>query len=247
MKSIKHTNKELLEFYRDSAGTDEHAYYFINKYAEIYQDIKNDPDYLEDGEELHTEALNHTKEFYLKKFLHLIKTGHSPDWANLLAGNSETEEDALGETYKAFKEKNVVEAKKQLEIYCTSINREDPLFIEYFIQLLEEGEYYDAVENSDNYVKAYKKQISAGKSEVFARTYAEAASTGDYTNSYCYAHADAYEKAILQGKSEKYALVYSYKYAEMIANKYPNYSNKEEDILYNEDHQKILEEVSQIK
>ena len=244
---MKHTDKELLDFYIDHSGTEEHASYFLNKYSVIYQDIMNDPDYLEEGEVLHTEALNHTNEFYLKKFLELIKNGHSPDWANLRSSNSEMEEGALGETYNSFKGKDSEEAKKQLEIYCTSVGKDDPIFIQYFIQLFNEGEYYDAVVNSDNYVKAYKKQIAAGKSDVFARTYAESSSTGEYSELFCYAHADAYEKAILEGRSEKYAAVYSYKYAEMIANTYSNYSDKEEDILYEEDHQKILEEVSHLK
>ncbi len=244
---MKHTDKELLDFYRERSGTEEHASYFVNKYAVIYRDIMNDPDYLEEGEELHVEALNHTNEFYLKKFLGLIKIGHSPDWANLLAGNSEMEEIALGETFKTSKEIDAEEAKKQLKIFCISIGKEDPLFIEYFIQLFNEGEYDNAVENSDNYVRAYKKQIAAGKSEVFARAYAEEASTDEFSDLGCYAYADAFEKAILDGKSEKYALVYSNKYAEMIANKYSNYSEREEDILYDEEHQKILEGVAHLK
>lgn len=244
---MKHSDKELLDFYRERSGTEEHASYFVNKYAVIYQDIMNDPDYLEEGEELHTEALNHTNEFYLKKFLELIKNGHSPEWSNLVVINSEMEEGALGETYKSFKKEDAEEAKKQLEIYCTSIGKIDQLFVKYFIQLFDEGEYYDAVKNSDNYLKAYMKQIAAGKSEVFARAYAREASTDEFSDLGCYAYADAFEKVILDGKSEKYALVYSNKFAEMIANKYSNYSEREEDILYDEDHQKILEEVSHLK
>jgi hypothetical protein len=247
MKTSKHTSKELLDIYREKAGTEKHASYFVNKYFEIYKNVKDEPGYLMEGEELSVAVLEDTIGIYLEKFLKLIENGHSPDWSDLLAGNSEMKELALEETYKITKDKDTEEANKQLEVYCTSIGKDAPLFIEYFIQLFEEGEYYDAVKATDNYVKAYRKQISAGKSEVFASTYAESSSTDFYTELYCYAQADAYEKAIEQGKSENYALLYSEKYGEMIANKYSNYSDKDEDILYDLDHQKILEEVSHIE
>lgn len=247
MKESKPTSKELLGIYKEHAGTEEYASYFVNKYFEIYNDAKDEPGYLMEGEELSVAVMEDTIEIYLEKFLKLIENGHSPDWSDLLAGNSEMEELALGETYKSFKEKDAEESKKQLAIYCVSIGKDDPLFIEYFIQLFDEMEYYDAVENSDNYVKAYRKQISAGKSEVFARAYAESSSTGEDSELYCYAQADSFEKAILEARSEKYALAYSYKYAEMIANTYSNYTDKEEDILFDDEHQKILEEVSHIE
>ena len=248
MSNSKHSDEELKKIFQREAGTTENSEYFINKYHETYTNVEDDEGFLEEGEILKDAVLKYYIEFYLQKFLELIQNGHCLEWADALAEHIESEEErTIGETYLKLKKKDPDLAKEQLEVYCKSLGKGDPLFIEYYIYLLDEHEPYDAVEYSENYVKAYRKKIAEGKSEIFAQAYAETKSTDSYTDFYCHIRAESYERAINDGKSENYAWIYSDKYGEMIVNHYDSSSEIEKDEYFDILHQKVLDEVCDIK
>lgn len=246
MSDLKHSDEELKKIFLKETGTKKHSEYFIKKYYEIYKDVEDDDGFLEEGEILKDAVLAHTIEFYLNKFELLIQAGHNPEWANQVADHSESDEVAVGEAYLNLKKQDLEKARKQLEIYCRSLGKSDPLFLEYYTYLLDEHEPHDAVEYSENYVRAYRKKIVEGKSEIFAKVYAEFMSYNDRSKNWCHVQAEAYERAINEGKSDNYAFVYSEKYVQMIFNNYGSPPAIEKDEYYEYLHQKVLDEVGDL-
>ncbi|WP_282017702.1 hypothetical protein [Salegentibacter mishustinae] len=247
MSKIKHSDEELKKIFKNKSKSEQHVQYFVKKYKEVYVDVEDGDGFLEEGEILKDAVLKYTLEFYLDKVLSLTKNGHTPEWADHNADHLESEEVAVGEAYMKLKKQDPIAAKKQIGIYCKSLGKNDPLFTEYYTYLLDEHEPYDAVEYSENYVKAYRKKITEGKSEIFAKAYAETKSTDRYTDFYCTIRAESYEDAINDGKSENYAWIYSDKYGQMIVNHYSSSSEIENDEYYDYLHQKVLDEVCNIK
>lgn len=248
MSDLIHSDEDLKKIYLKESGTEEHSEYFIRKYHEIYTDVEDDESFLEDGEILKDAVLKYSIEFYLKKFLELIQNGHCLEWADALAEHIESEEErTIGETYLKLKKNDPELAKEQLEVYCKSLGKDDPLFVEYYIYLLDEHEPYDAVKYSGNYVKAYREKIAEGKSETFSKAYADIMSIEEYSKDWCFVQAEAFERAITEGRSQLYAGVYSEKYVQMIFNNYNSYFKVEKDDYYDYLHQKVLDEVGDIK
>lgn len=228
----RHSDQELKAVYRERAGNDKHSELFLQKYHEIFDAAEQEPGYFDDGEEDELPkdmVLWHSTNIFLDKFLPLIENGHDPFWATMVADNIENEDLALGQTYESFKKRDIGRAKEQLIIFCKAKGEDDAIMHQYFIDLFEEQEYYDAFEHAERFARAYSSQIEKGRSELFARTYGELSSTSENLEIYCFVAADMYEKKLSEGWEEYEAHKYATEYAQMIANNYHDVSDIDKD------------------
>lgn len=225
----RHTDHELLAIYKVRTGREVYSNHFIKKYHQIFNDAEEDPTYFEEGKVPKDMVLWHSTNIFLDKFIELVDQGHDPFWATLIADNSESDDLALGETYEAFNKSDQSFAEKQLIVFCKARGEDDEVFHKYFIDQFKEREYYDAFLYTKNFYKGYKKQIDAGRSELFARTYGEASSTSEFREIYCFVFAEKYELKLEEGWSEIKAYEYANDYGQMIANNYRRYSDIAKD------------------
>ena len=88
------------------------------------------------------------------------------------------------------------EKERELDIHTNSLS-DDPLFRERYKELFKEP-IEDPLRDAEQYVKVYRNLISKGKSDIYARAYAEAVNF-DYQECFCDIYARAYELAINHG------------------------------------------------
>ena len=143
---------------------------------------------------------------YIVYYVAEIEKGHNHQWAHEYAQlvYYHSESFAVNSAYESLPEE---EREKELEIYAKSIDK-SPIFVNRFMSLFKMREP-DAKENALIYSDAYHTCISNGKSEIYARAYADAASE-DYYIKFCEIYAVAYECAINHGMDDGSASLFGY-------------------------------------
>lgn len=174
------------------------------KYYSHYEtEVKRHYEYfLEEKEEESEEdiaklSLKITNE-YIAYYVAEIEKGHNHQWAHKYAQLAYYH----GESFvvrSAFESLPEEEREKELEIYAKSIDK-SPIFVNRFMSLFKMREP-DAKENALIYSDAYHSCISNGKSEIYARAYAYAATKYCYIK-FCEIYAEAYECDINHGMDD---------------------------------------------
>jgi hypothetical protein len=178
---------------------------------------------------------------YFKKFDNEIQKGHSIEWSSFYA---ESIEDPFTETYKHIKKINPELARKELEIHCKAMKRDD-LYTKIFIYLMDNGFAFDNPDKmAETYSKIYKEQILAGKSEIFANKYADLIVVDKYKNFASFVEASEYEKAFNATKLKEYAYDYSEAISDFIVRHFSSYEIAIIDNLYKTEKQKIEDRLS---
>ena len=180
------------------------------KYYSHYEtEVKRHYEYfLEEKEEESEEdiaklSLKITNE-YIAYYVAEIEKGHSHQWAHEYAQGAGYESESFV-VRSAFESLPEEEREKELEIYAKSIDK-SPIFVNRFMSLFKMRES-DAKENALIYSDAYHSCISNGKSEIYARAYAYAATKYSYIK-FCEIYAEAYECAINHGMDDESAYLF---------------------------------------
>ena len=238
-----HNEQELTKIARtQNIHTKYHAL-FITKYANYFKDVITDfndypeEDLEEDG--LRERALYISLE-YMPVFIAEIEKGHSNTWADLIADSVESKDVAFQNAYTTIKKDDIKQAYKELIVHCKAVGG-DALYQKQFIYLMENGGGYDKPNQSAAiYSEAYKKQISLGRSEVFAHEYADLMSMRQYSEIGCYSQAQAYDEALKQGKSKEYATLYAEKFSNFVANNFNSIAQIEDNEDFDFGHDEII-------
>ncbi|MFD0976563.1 hypothetical protein [Salinimicrobium gaetbulicola] len=125
----------------------------------------------------------------------------------------------LFKCYEKVAATNKDQALKDLQVFCKT-QKGDEIYTEFLIDRVINDDYARRpIENlAANYSKIYKQQIDGGKSEIYARKYADLMYGDEYQEIYCEDYAFAYEESLIKGKSEEYAELYGEKYASELIN-----------------------------
>lgn len=167
---------------------------------------KDEPDY-EDTPENQSNAICSLDmtDNYIVIYVEEREKGHCHEWSNTYAYYSVLGEKEYWIARYALDSLKEDERDKELDIHAKSIN-EDPVFIEQYKCLFDEGEC-DARDMANDYCQAYHQCIAKGKSEVYSHAYADIVNEG-YYEEFCEIHAEAYELAINHGMDKYEAYMF---------------------------------------
>jgi len=132
--------------------------------------------------------------------------------------------------YEALVVKDKQQADADLMNYF-KVTKRDQLFIDYFLKLMSNGDSFGerSIEKDvEEFVSNFNKQISKGKSKLFAYQYAYWLSD-NYHPIFCDEYAYIYEESINKGKSEEYAKEYAYEYASELVDVKGRYGVSDDD------------------
>ncbi len=164
---------------------------------------------------------------YMKLFLVEREKGMSIEWSKTYAHGilQNEQEHVLAYAYDAIREIDREKAIADLRRYATLIGRDED-FIRHVVFLLDVDaptHTPSVEEQAIKFSEIYKKQISSGKSELFANHYADLLAYGENSEFCCFVEASEYEKAILAGYSESGARAFADEMSEYIVNQFHNY------------------------
>lgn len=215
----KHTEEELINAYSQIKGDTEFANYFIEQYNQTFNDFVID---VEDSDELPSiRALNFCFEYYMPIFLQQLDKGHSAKWAHEFAFSCEEEDSFIYNIYQEIKEIDHLWAQNELIIYCKSLGIIDPIQVNYYINLIDNGVHSEkGIQRSETYLDILNRELSKGKSFLYSQVYANEKAAGLYAEIYCKAYAWALEHTVLKNKSESFRNIFTYDFAQVIAENY---------------------------
>ena len=215
----KHTEEELINAYSKVKGDPEFANYFIEQYNQAFNDFVID---VEDSDEAPSiRALDFCFEYYMPIFLEHLDKGHSAKWAHEFAFSCEEEDSIICNIYQEIKEIDHLWAQNELIIHCKSLGITDPIQVNYYINLIDEGgEHERGIQRSETYLDIFNRELSKGKSFLYSQVYAKEKAAGIYAEIYCKAFAWAFEQIVLKNKSESFRNIFTYDFAEVIAENY---------------------------
>ena len=218
-----HTKDELVDLYSKMKYPMEYFVKFESNYQKHYlmnySDMKDyEDDDFEDDESIGGVALQYASE-YMNKFMAQLNSGHSEEWAHLVAESYEDDDELIVENaYSSMFLKLAELAKQDLRLHCKSLGG-DEFFEKHYLFLFETGEgWNNPREVAAEYSRIYKQQITDGKSEIYAHEYANLKSKNVFVEIYCDKYAYAYDKALLEGKSNEYAELFADMYGDGAAN-----------------------------
>ena len=158
----------------------------LNDVADGFAPEKDDTDY----------SLERASEF-MKNYIGQIEAGLSETWAEAYANLhlNEDVDDSAWETYMIVsKSQTIKQADKDLAIFARFLD-DDPRFVENYINLFFNG---GTIKETYDFLKLYDSLIEKGKSEVYARKYAQHhIDTPD--DDFCHLYASKYEECINKG------------------------------------------------
>ena len=214
----KHTVEELVNAYSEVKGDAKFVEYFIEQYNQAFTDYIGNED--EEGTSAER-ALNFCFEYYMPIFLKQLDKGHSAKWAHEYAFSSEEQDSTIYNIYQEIKEIDPLWAQNELIMHCKSLGITDPMQVNYYINLIDVGVLSKkAVQRSVNYIDIFNKELSKGKSFLYSQVYANEKAAGLYSEIYCKAYAWAFEETVLKSKSESFRNIFTYDFAEIIAENY---------------------------
>lgn len=172
---------------------------------------------------------------YMKLFLVEREKGMSVEWAKTYAhGILQNErEHALAYAFEAIKKVDREQAITDLRRYA-ALNGRDEDFIRHFVFLLDVDIptlVPSVEEQAIEYSEIYKKQINAGKSDLFANYYAYLLAYDENSEFSCFVEASEYENALLAGYTESGARAFADEMSEYIVNHFHNYEKSFGDLL----------------
>lgn len=220
----KHTLEELVNSYSEVKGDAEFVNYFIEQYNQAFDDFIGDD---EEDDIPSVRALKFCFKYYLPIFLEQLQKGHSAKWAHEFTFSCEEEESIINSNFHEIKKIDPLWAQNELIILCKSKGITDPMQVNYFIYLIDEGGmlYERAIQRSAAYLDIFKSELAKGKSFLCSQIYAKEKAS-DYNNdTYCRAYAWAFEQTVLKNKSENFRINFLHEFAEVIDE---NYSDFEE-------------------
>ena len=174
----------------------------VKRHYEYFLEEKEEDESEEDIAKLSLKITNEYIAYYVAE----IEKGHSHQWAHEYAQGAGYESESFV-VRSAFESLPEEEREKELEIYAKSIDK-SPIFVNRFMSLFKMRES-DAKENALIYSDAYHSCISNGKSEIYARAYAYAATKYSYIK-FCEIYAEAYECAINHGMYDESAYLFGH-------------------------------------
>lgn len=215
----KHTGEELINAYSQVKGNAEFVNYFIEQYNQVYNNFVID---IEDSDETPpVRALKFCFEYYMPVFLQQLAKGHSAKWAHDFAFSCEEDDSIIYNNYQEIKEIDPLWAQNELIIHCKSLGIIDPMQVNYYINLFENGaDPEKCVERSETYLEILNRELSNGKSFLYSQVYANEKAAGLYADIYCKAYAWALELTVLKNKSESFRNIFTFDFAEVIAENY---------------------------
>lgn len=146
------------------------------------------------------------------------KKGQSHEWSAAFANEYYMGSDNIRYVDTMFREMEYQikdeEFLKELKLYLQHVS-DDPIFIERYSYLYQESAD-DIFEKAREFAYSYHNCINKGKSETYARAYADASE--HLAPEYCEIYAEIYEKALIAGATEDEA----YNLADTIADNYVN-------------------------
>ncbi|MFC2176189.1 hypothetical protein ACFLR1_04395 [Bacteroidota bacterium] len=232
-KKTAHTETELVAIFNqnniEEKFRSEFIAYYKHCFDELYGDMKNfkDDDFDED-DSIQASALMLTNE-YIERYLELIAQGHGEEWAHQVADSAENLERSTCYAFWSLRSTNLDLAKNELLIHCKTLGG-DTFFEKHYLFLVEGIQDPDQVKRKAKaYSEIFKREISMGKSEVYAHEYAVLMADGEYHEIYCKEFAFAYDKAINQNKSTDYAHLYADKYGDAVVNIKRRYEYDDEE------------------
>lgn len=214
----KHTAEELMNAYSQVKGNAEFANYFVKQYNQAFNDYIGNYD--EEGTPAER-ALNFCFEYYIPIFLKQLDKGHSAKWAHEYAFSCEEEDSIIYNTYQNIKEIDPLWAQNELIIHCKSLGITDPMQVNYYINLIDVGVLSEkGIQRSETYIDIFNRELSKGKSFLYSQVYANEKAAGLYAEIYCKAYAWAFEETVLKSKSESFRNIFTYDFAEIIADNF---------------------------
>lgn len=224
----KHSDDEIIDFYIELKGDVQYVEFFLDYYTKAFIDFCQDhEDFDEDPKNL---ALKSAQNFYFPIFHQNLQKGHSAKWAHEFAISIEDGDRQIFETYQIIKNIDRIWAQNELIIYCKSLGVNDPVYHNYFIYLMDDGEgFLRGSEKVALYYEHFNNSILKGKSVLFAHIYAHEQSFNEYRDSYCEAYAWAFEECILKSKSIQFRDYFIEAFAHAIANNYSEFSKAQID------------------
>lgn len=202
-------NKQNIDQKYQTKFVDYYNYCFDDMYSD-YEDWENSD--WEEDESLHKSAMNVTG-MYFDTYLECIANGHGEEWSHALAHTAEDGESAIYYTHEEVYKIDEELADKEVRIYAKSLGG-DEYFIKYFAHLFEIGSITDdKTEKAEKYSHIYKREITNGKTEIYADKYAYLMAAGEYNPIFCEDYAIAFDNTISNGRDEEYAEIYADQYA----------------------------------
>ncbi len=224
----QHTVEELVKAYAEVKGDAEFVDYFIVQYNQACDDYIGNED--EEGTPAER-ALHFCFEFYMPVFLEQLHKGHSAKWAHEFAFSCEEEDAIIYNTYHDIKKIDPLWAQNELIIHCKSLGITDSIQVNYYVNLIDVGHRSPAggIEKSGIYMEAFKGELAKGKSFLFSQIYANEKAAGLYSDSYCKAYAWAFDQTVMKNKSENFKNIFTFGFADVIAENYHNFEQAMED------------------
>lgn len=215
----KHTGEELINAYSLVKGDAEFANYFIEQYNRAFNEFVID---VEDSDEVPSiRALNFCFEYYMPIFLKHLNKGHSAKWAHEFAFSSEEEDSIIYNIYQEIKKIDHLWAQNELIIHCKSLGITDPMQVNYYLNLIDVGVLSKkGIQRSETYIDIFNRELSKGKSFLYSQVYAKEKAAGLYAETYYKAYAWTFEETVLKSKSESFRNIFTYDFAEVIADNY---------------------------
>jgi len=210
--------QKIAEFYLKEYGSMNHFEYVRNELIEATSEFKKTSE-----DNYYEETYSFITDIYLPIYIEKLNKGHSSFWSHKAACTSEDFEGYyLSDLYAEIKNINALWAINEIILHCKNNNYTDPIFINYFIYLMENKEGLDisnTFKKSEAYKNSYLESILKGRSTLYASNYASKKAQLDSSDSYCDAYAYAFENAYSVGKSVEYCDIYAEKFGDLVADK----------------------------
>ena len=227
----KYFDKEKIGEIAKSKNYDQTSYIEFIRFLEY---VINDELRVGLEKDYENQVLDYVDEF-MTSFLVEREKGMSVEWAKTYSHEIllDNREHALAYAFEAIKKVDREQAITDLRRYAASNGRDED-FIRHFIFLLDvdvptlvPSVEEQAIEYSGN----YKKQISAGKSDLFANYYAYLLAYDENSEFSCFVEASEYENALLAGYTESDARAFADEMSEYIVNHFHKYEKSFGDLL----------------
>ena len=240
----KHIKQDVLDAFLEDRKYEQTI---KEEFVRFLVDVLEEEEGEEKEEDYATSVLSFVEE-YISYVLIEVQKGFSIAWAKkyadyLVYEGEEKQEEATAIAFEAVSSQDEVLAQKDLLLYA-NLNNQDQYFVEYFIFLIGMKETIaqpSVINKATLYAQICNEQLASGKTEKFAKYYADLRAEQDLTELACWAEAMEFEHYTQQGKKEEVASRIAYEMSEYIANHCESY----EVALMNENviaHRKEIEQ-----
>ena len=237
------TDSIIHELFEKTGVGDKYYPYYETELKRRFYDHRKEFPYVEDEDEderaIDEEEINaiiECSDIYIRSYAIEREKGHCHQWADSIAKSNVSDENEYWTIHNAYDEiEDEAEKEKELGIHANALNP-DPFFKEIYVYLFKEQDPAPQ-KSAEEYIRLYRECISNGKSEIYAKCYAQRIVECGISEEFSELYASKYEECINKGRSEIVAKLIAWEYE----NLYEEYWPEDDNILGIEGHKGYME------